>query len=145
MFPSNRSKQVLLQPYSCHLSENFRTIHATSQHIIYFYYLPLSITCFTVPFQALLPAFCNAYEDPAILGDARVLANMLWVERAYVPAPPALCYGRDGTQDEIKPHMRRIVVEWMLDVCVDQRCNVDVFLLATNIIDRFLSTIRLEE
>ena len=103
------------------------------------------ITCFTVPFQALLPAFCNAYEDPAILGDARVLANMLWVERAYVPAPPALCYGRDGTQDEIKPHMRRIVVEWMLDVCVDQRCNVDVFLLATNIIDRFLSTIRLEE
>ena len=47
-------------------------------------------------------------------------------------------------QDEIKPHMRRIVVEWMLDVCVDQRCNVDVFLLATNIIDRFLSTIRLE-
>ena len=40
--------------------------------------------------------------------------------------------------------MRRIVVEWMLDVCVDQRCNVDVFLLATNIIDRFLSTIRLE-
>ena len=47
-------------------------------------------------------------------------------------------------QDEIKPHMRGIVVEWMLDVCVDQRCNVDVFLLATNIIDRFLSTIRLD-
>ena len=40
--------------------------------------------------------------------------------------------------------MRGIVVEWMLDVCVDQRCNVDVFLLATNIIDRFLSTIRLD-
>ena len=91
--------------------------------------------------QELLPAFCNAYEDPAILGDARVLANMLWVEAHYVPAPPSLCYGR--TQDEIKPHMRRIVVEWMLDVCVDQRCNVDVFLLATNIIGRFLSTIRL--
>ena len=38
--------------------------------------------------------------------------------------------------------MRRIVVEWMLDVCIDQRCHVDVFLLATNIMDRFLSTIR---
>ena len=49
-------------------------------------------------FQELLPAFCNAYEDPAILGDARVLANMLWVEAHYVPAPPSLCYGPLGTQ-----------------------------------------------
>ena len=115
-----------------YLSKNLRRTHATS-------------LCITFPrfnvFQELLPAFCNAYEDPAILNDARVLANMLWVESHYVPSPPSLCYGR--TQDEIKPHMRRIVVEWMLDVCVDQRCNVDVFLLATNIIDRFLSTIRL--
>ncbi len=41
--------------------------------------------------------------------------------------------------------MRKIVAEWMLDVCVDQRCHVDVFLLAVNIMDRFLSTIRLKK
>lgn len=41
--------------------------------------------------------------------------------------------------------MRKIVVEWMLDVCIDQRCHVDVFLLATNIMDRFLGTIKLKK
>ncbi len=35
------------------------------------------------------------------------------------------------------------MAEWMLDVCVDQRCHVDVFLLATNVMDRFLATIKL--
>ena len=38
-----------------------------------------------------------------------------------------------------------VLVDWMLDVCVDQRCHVDVFLLAANIMDRFLSTIRLRK
>merc|ERR1712165_631948 len=33
----------------------------------------------------------------------------------------------------------------MLDVCLDSRCHVDVFLLATNIMDRFLATIRLQK
>ena len=41
--------------------------------------------------------------------------------------------------------MRKIVTEWMLDVCLDSRCHVDVFLLATNIMDRFLATIRLQK
>ena len=48
-------------------------------------------------------------------------------------------------QDEIRIHMRKIVTEWMLDVCLDSRCHVDVFLLATNIMDRFLATIRLQK
>ena len=42
--------------------------------------------------------------------------------------------------------MRKIVTEWMLDVCLDQpKCHVDVFLLATNIMDRFLATIKLQK
>ena len=48
-------------------------------------------------------------------------------------------------QDEIKPHMRKIVVDWMLEVCLDQHCHPDVFLLAVNIMDRFLGTIRLKK
>ena len=38
-----------------------------------------------------------------------------------------------------------VVVEWMLDVCVDQRCHADVFLLAVNIMDRFLETLSLKK
>ena len=41
--------------------------------------------------------------------------------------------------------MRQIVADWMLDVCIDQRCHVDVFLLAANIMDRFLATIRMRK
>ena len=33
----------------------------------------------------------------------------------------------------------------MLDVCVDQRCHADVFLLAVNIMDRFLETLSLKK
>ena len=40
--------------------------------------------------------------------------------------------------------MRKIVTEWMLDVCLDQHCSTDVFLLAANIMDRFLETIQLK-
>ena len=41
-------------------------------------------------------------------------------------------------------HMRKIVTEWMLDVCLDQHCSTDVLLLAANIMDRFLETIQLK-
>ena len=42
-------------------------------------------------------------------------------------------------QAEIKPHMRKIVVDWMLEVCEDQQCLPHVFHLAVNYLDRFLS------
>jgi hypothetical protein len=87
------------------------------------------------------PHFCHAYKDKAILDDSRVFGNMLQLEEFYLPD---LSHYID-LQDEIKVHMRKIVAEWMLDVCVDQRCHVDVFLLATNMMDRFLSTIRLQK
>lgn len=92
-------------------------------------------------YQDRIPQFCRAYKDRAILGHKRVIQNMLKLENFYVPN--SVHY--HNLQDEIKIHMRKIVVEWMLDVCIDQRCHVDVFLLATNIMDRFLSTIRLRK
>jgi len=85
--------------------------------------------------------FCCAYKDRAILEDSRVLQNMLELEEFYMPSPNLY----EEMQDEIRIHMRKIVTEWMLDVCLDSRCHVDVFLLATNIMDRFLATIRLQK
>ena len=85
--------------------------------------------------------FCNAIKDRVILNDNRVFKNMLALEEFYLP--DASFYTE--VQDEIKLHMRKIVAEWMLDVCLHQRCHTDVFLLATNIMDRFLATIRLQK
>lgn len=85
--------------------------------------------------------FCPAYKDRAILDDSRVFRNMLELEEFYLPQLNLY----DQVQDEIKIHMRKIVTEWMLDVCLFQRCHPDVFLLATNIMDRFLATIKLQK
>ena len=38
--------------------------------------------------------------------------------------------------------MRKIVTEWMLQVCQECRCNTDVFLLAVNFMDRFLARVQ---
>lgn len=84
-------------------------------------------------YQDNLPQFSQAFQDNAILGDTRVLKDMLWLEEFYLAN--ANHYGQ--LQDEIKLNMRKIVVEWMLDVCMDQRCHVDVFLLAVSIMDRY--------
>lgn len=84
----------------------------------------------------LVPQFCRAVQDRAILRDHRVLTNMLQLEGFYMAT---LKHYHTGT-NEIKLHMRKIVVDWMLEVTIDQRCHVDVFLLATNIMDRYLDT-----
>ena len=87
------------------------------------------------------PHFCRAVPDRAILDDERVMGNMLALEGCYIPDLD-WSYMR---QSEIRLHMRKTVAEWMLDVCVDQACQSDVFLLSTNIMDRFLGTITLRK
>lgn len=78
----------------------------------------------------------KSYEDPQLMKDSRVLKNLM--------APP------DGDekydyfkliQSEIKPHMRKIVSDWILEVTEEQQCQPEVFALAVNYMDRFLSRV----
>ena len=48
-------------------------------------------------------------------------------------------------QTSILPHMRRIVTDWMLEVCEDQQCQPEVFFLSVNYLDRFLSTVNIKK
>merc|ERR1712038_1598856 len=43
-------------------------------------------------------------------------------------------------QPELRPHMRRIVTDWMLEVCEDQEAGTEVFLLAVHYLDTFVSS-----
>ncbi|XP_068595351.1 G1/S-specific cyclin-D1 [Brachionichthys hirsutus] len=76
----------------------------------------------------------RAYRDANLLTD-RVLQALLRAEDKYLPASNYFkCAQRD-----IAPCMRRVVATWMLEVCEEQKCEEDVFPLAVNYMDRFLS------
>ncbi|XP_043199174.1 G1/S-specific cyclin-D3-like isoform X1 [Amphibalanus amphitrite] len=78
---------------------------------------------------------CKAIRDPALINDRRVLTNLLDAESRYM----ASCSYFKCVQNEIKLPMRRILAYWMVEVCEEQRCQDDVFPLAMNLLDRFLS------
>ena len=81
-----------------------------------------------------------ATVDEVILNDSRVLENMLNDELAVTKQD--YC---SSVQSHIAPHMRKIVTDWMLEVCQDQQCQPEVFFLSVNYLDRFLSTVNIKK
>eukprot|EP00092_Neocalanus_flemingeri_P053700 GFUD01063187.1.p1 GENE.GFUD01063187.1~~GFUD01063187.1.p1 ORF type:complete len:229 (+),score=71.73 GFUD01063187.1:3-689(+) len=78
--------------------------------------------------------------DQVILKDSRVLENMLNDERTVTKHD--YC---SSVQSHIAPHMRKIVTDWMLEVCEDQQCQPEVFFLSVNYLDRFLSKVNINK
>ena len=58
--------------------------------------------------------------DPALLADQRVLENVL---RGCQGVHCILDYFSLAIQKEIKPHMRKIVTDWMLEVTEEEKCR----------------------
>jgi hypothetical protein len=79
----------------------------------------------------------RAARDCVLVRDARVMRNVLRLADVV-----GVDYMR-VTQVELKPHMRRIVTEWMLEVCEAQACHADVFPLAVHYVDRVLASRRI--
>ena len=79
--------------------------------------------------------FVEAMRDPVLYKDWRVMANLLGQEE-----PGLVVDYFSSLQRELRPHMRRIVTHWMLEVCQDQEAGPEVFLLAVHYLDTFLST-----
>ena len=77
----------------------------------------------------------KAPVDFKILNDSRLLKNLLDLEDYYRVQSNYFQH----IQTEIKPWMRKMLATWMLDVCKNQSREEDVFVLAMNILDRFLS------
>ncbi|XP_069461794.1 G1/S-specific cyclin-D1-like [Ambystoma mexicanum] len=82
----------------------------------------------------------RAQPDPVLL-QSRVLCELLAAEERYLPSPSYF----QCVQQEVRPHMRRILANWMLEVCEEQSCEEDVFPLAVNCLDRFLSILSVEK
>lgn len=62
---------------------------------------------------------CRAYADPVLLKDGRVLNNLLSSEDRHVLSASYF----DCIQSELKPHMRKIVTEWMLEVFISKQLS----------------------
>lgn len=77
----------------------------------------------------------RAYSDPVIFRDDRVLRTLLKKEPKYIPHPAYFT----AVQSELKPAMRKEVADWMLEICEYQHAQPEVFCLAMNYLDRFLS------
>lgn len=82
----------------------------------------------------------KSYEDPTLLKDhKRILSNIL---KRQNKSGVQVDYFR-SVQTEVKPHMRKIVTDWMLEVCEEQQCHPEVFFHAVNYMDRFLCHINI--
>ena len=73
------------------------------------------------------PMFVRSHPDPALLTDTRVLANLLVTESHHMRLRV-----RDYmavVQELITPHHRKIVTDWMLEVCqvneISNPCNAE--------------------
>ena len=47
--------------------------------------------------------------------------------------------------NELRPHMRKEVAHWMLEVCEAEHCQPEIFCLAINYLDRFLSLCKIAQ
>merc|ERR1712013_681891 len=82
----------------------------------------------------------ESHVDTVIVSDIRVLENMLNAEKEVTVED--YCANKDS---KLAPHMRKIVTDWMMEVCEDQQCNPEVFFLSINYLDRFLSTVNIKK
>ena len=66
------------------------------------------------------PRINNAFDDPALLGDERVLRNLLHIEEKYLPSADYF----KCVQTDIEPWMRDCVATWMLEVSAAFQNNI---------------------
>ncbi|KRZ16664.1 G1/S-specific cyclin-D2 [Trichinella zimbabwensis] len=76
-----------------------------------------------------------ARPDTSLLDDDSTLATMFMAERMILPSR----YYFTEVQVVVREEMRRTLTEWMFEVCMEERCDRDVFPLAVSFVDRFLS------
>lgn len=75
-----------------------------------------------------------SHENSASIYADAILNFLLDIEKKYRPEP-----NMNKIQDDVKPHMRSIVIDWMVEVCYKFRCDPKVIYLAVNYMDRYLS------
>ena len=80
-------------------------------------------------FQAVQQWPVPARTDWNLIRDDRVLNNLLVLGSQHRPLLPDYF---ESVQTEITPLMRKVVADWMLEICLDQTFEPEVFCAAMN-------------
>lgn len=78
----------------------------------------------------------RAYSDPTIFRNDKVLKTLVRRETRLGGSGKNYC---SLVQTEVKPHMRKALADWMLEICEEEGSQPEVFCLAISYLDRFLS------
>ena len=81
----------------------------------------------------------HALRDSTLIKDIRVLKNLLKMEDTYLPMCPDYF---KFVQKDLQISMRKIVADWMLQVCQELGCQPEVFCMGMSYMDRFLAQCR---
>ncbi|XP_053214531.1 G1/S-specific cyclin-D2-like [Panonychus citri] len=84
---------------------------------------------------------CRSIIDPTLIDDERILTNLLLIQNRYVIKSSYF----HCVQPDLSVSMRECVANWMLEICEEEQCEKDVFPLAMNILDRFLSSVTIKK
>lgn len=84
----------------------------------------------------------TAIKDPIFL-DSRCLENLLKAEERHEQDKNTNYF--TTVQKEISPNMRKVVAEWITDLCDEQNCQEEVPLLSLRYMDRFLSLVPIKK
>jgi len=85
------------------------------------------------------PRYIKSKEDSVLLCN-RIILEMLQGEQFYSPSSSNYM---QQVQTSITAGMRKTVTDWMLEICEDQDCASQVFLLSVQYLDRVLSCHRI--
>ncbi|XP_051789512.1 G1/S-specific cyclin-D1-like isoform X2 [Erpetoichthys calabaricus] len=78
-------------------------------------------------------------QDSA-LTEPRILESLLNLETRYLPSASYF----SSLQSDIRPGMRTMLANWLLQVSEELGCSDDIFCLSLNLLDRYLSLVPLE-
>merc|ERR1712168_1243694 len=81
----------------------------------------------------------RAGSDPAVFQSEKVLRAL---KEPHEEGPKEYF---KHLQLEITPRMRQVVAEWMLEVCEEEQSHPELFCLAVNCLDRFLSKVQIKK
>ena len=79
----------------------------------------------------------ESFDDLTILNDKKFIMKLNDLQMIPLVPPGTKSY-YETIQTDLKPYMRKMIIEWMQDICQAEKFDILVFPLAVYIMDKYL-------